>query len=162
MKEYSELEQRKIKYFMLKNTDIDSSINNFGILLKEIETILEELFIGRDTENLDKFNDLYMSTKLSFSTAFFFATKFERGMAVVNEIIARFPKYFRAYVKKMEALHILRKFEEGYEIYIKLRDWTSPIPQKDLDYYDKTKTKFIEDYNKYIKVNCFFNFLGKR
>lgn len=97
-----------------------------------------------------------MSTKLAFSTAYFFDKRFDRGMAVVNEIISRYPKYFRVYVKKLEALHILKKFEEGFEVFEKLRDWTFSIPEKDLDYYEKTRSKFMEDYNKYIKVNVLF------
>lgn len=152
LKEFNQLEQRKITYFKLKNSDMDNCIQNFEILLKDIETIVEELFVARDQENLDKFNDLLMSTKLAFSTSYFFGNKFEKGMFVVNDIILRYPKYFRAYVKKLEALHILKKYEEGHEIFVKLRDWLGTIPQKDKDYFESTKTKFLEDYNKYIKV----------
>lgn len=159
--EIEEFEAKKQLLFQMKSKKWDESVKGFNELLLEINQIIRELQQNNDVAQIQKFVDLYNSTKLALATTYFFNQKYEMGKRLVDELILEHPYYLRPYIKKMEYFHTRGELDNAKELCDKLDGLKDKFNPKDLSYFLGVRDSFIKDWAPYEKVKILLLFFLK-
>lgn len=153
-----ELENKKVLYFDRKKNNWDESIKGLNDLLHEINHIIRELQASKcEIKEIQRFIDLYNSTKLTLATTYLYNKKYEIGKRLIDELISDHPYYLRPFIKKLEFFHTRGEFENAKEMYDTLERRKKELTEeKDKVYFKKASEAFLKDYEPYQKVNFFY------
>lgn len=153
--ELKELEFKKLYYFETKKNNWDQSIKCLNDLLIEINHIIKEMQMNKfNKKEIQKYIELYNSTKLTLATTYLYNKKYEMGKRLVDELINDYPDYLRPYIKKLEFFHSRGELDNAREFYFTLeRRKNELVEDKDKIYFKKVSEAFLKDWELYQKVN---------
>jgi DNA-binding transcriptional MerR regulator len=152
--EFRELESKKQFFFESKINNWDESIKGLNELLLEINHNIRELRVNNfEIKEIQRYIDLYNSTKLTLATTYLYNKKYEMGKRLVDELIKDHPNYLRPYIKKLEFFHTRAELDNAKELYDTLERRKNELTEeKDKAYFKRVREAFLNDWEPYQKV----------